>query len=75
MHERTITIEQDGQYYNVPTVDLPGLKTMTVDEAVRRGHRNHEPAFLTEDEALRAAKERSDTAKPHGFRDVMRLKQ
>lgn len=61
-HEKSITIEADGKFYNIPTV-IRGEEVST-DEAVKRFRKGRlKPlggkSFSSEKEAVEAAKERS----------------
>ena len=58
--ERTITIEADGKYINIPTIKN-GVQ-MTPKEAIREAMSNttHYPTFDTIEEAETAAQTRSD---------------
>lgn len=58
--ERTITIEADGAFYNIPTI-VNG-EMLTEEEAIRLWEEGQNPevgAFSSEEEALRAARARS----------------
>lgn len=69
-HEKSISIEIDGQHFNIPTV-IRG-KQVSDEEAVRefrRTGKNIGGPFKTQDEAVKRAKERSDSFQP-GLRGV-----
>lgn len=63
-HEQSITIDVDGLFYNIPTVHKG--KKLTDDEAFDLFSKGVikplGPSFKTLDEALRAAKKRSEAA-------------
>jgi len=61
MHERSITIEIDGSYYNIPTViNGQQLGTKEATDHALRNKRIGTP-YKTKDEAVKAAGDRSKT--------------
>lgn len=75
-HENTITIDQDGMYYNIPTVvEGKQLKSIDAINAFKEGKIQDFGGFSSVEDAVAAAKARSEAGGSQSPRQVVQNQQ